>query len=84
MDEPTIRRSELREEELVVTEPQQQCFLVWRKSSASGAAGCVEVARAGEMILVRDSKNISGSALKFSGAEWRAFLVGARAGEFNI
>jgi hypothetical protein len=67
-----------------VIEPQQQCFLVWTKSAASGASGCVEVARAGEMVLVRDSKNPSESALKFSEAEWMAFLVGARAGEFNI
>jgi hypothetical protein len=67
-----------------VIEPQQQCFLVWTKSTASGSSGCVEVARAGEMVLVRDSKNPSESALKFSEAEWMAFLVGARAGEFNI
>jgi hypothetical protein len=67
-----------------VTEPQQQCFLVWRKSTASGAAGCVEVARAGDAVFVRDSKNLSDSVLKFSGTEWRAFLVGARAGEFDI
>lgn len=67
-----------------MTESQQQRFLPWRKSTASGSGGCVEVAMAGEAIFVRDSKNPSGSTLKFSETEWDAFLVGARAGEFNI
>jgi hypothetical protein len=62
----------------------QQCSLIWKKSTASGSAGCVEVARANEMLLVRDSKDPSGSILTFSGAEWKEFLVGACSGEFNV
>jgi hypothetical protein len=63
---------------------QQYGSLVWKKSTASGDGGCVEVARAGEMLLVRDSKNPSGSILIFSQVEWDAFLAGARTGEFEI
>jgi hypothetical protein len=67
-----------------VTELQRQGSLLWKKSTASGGYGCVEVARAGEMIHVRDSKAPSGPALAFSGLEWEAFLASARAGQFDI
>lgn len=60
------------------------CSLSWSKSTASGSEGCVEVARGGELILVRDSKNPAGPVLRFSEIEWTAFLAGACAGEFNI
>ena len=63
---------------------EQPCSLSWKKSTASGSEGCVEVARGGKMILVRDSKNPTGAVLTFSEIEWKAFLVGARADEFNI
>jgi hypothetical protein len=32
---------------------------------------------------VRDSKNPHGPMLQFTPAEWRAFLAGARCGEFD-
>jgi hypothetical protein len=64
---------------------QQQVHFSWKKSAASGSAGCVEVATAGDTILVRDSKDPSGPTLIFSSrAEWEAFLAGARAGQFDI
>lgn len=63
---------------------QQYDSLAWKKSTASGGGACVEVARAGETIFVRDSKAPSGPTLSFSGVEWESFLIGARAGEFNI
>jgi|HubBroStandDraft_1064217.scaffolds.fasta_scaffold06540_5 hypothetical protein len=59
---------------------------VWRKSTRSGGNGgnCVEVASlAGGMIAVRDSKDPNGPALVFTADEWRAFLSGARAGDFG-
>lgn len=65
--------------------------LIWQKSSYSGAQGnCVEVAHAlvgvdggTEMFALRDSKKPDAGTLRFTGAEWRAFLRAARAGEFN-
>jgi Domain of unknown function (DUF397) len=57
----------------------------WRKASVSGDAGCVEVAYARGWIGVRDTKNAgSGSVLAFTEHEWRAFLDGVGAGEFEI
>jgi hypothetical protein len=56
--------------------------LTWRKSSFSvGAHECVEVAKFGPFVLMRDSKNRAGSTLKFSAPDWRAFVQGVRMGE---
>nr|BFE47146.1 hypothetical protein GCM10017745_05730 [Saccharothrix mutabilis subsp. capreolus] len=52
----------------------------WRKSSRSTAAtnaNCVEVARAGGSVGVRDSKNPA-TPLSFPAARWAAFLRGVR------
>jgi hypothetical protein len=56
---------------------------VWRKSSHSGSNGCVEVARVGDLIAVRDSKDPEGGVLLFNAREWRAFVAGVRDGEFG-
>jgi len=55
----------------------------WRKSSASGTNGCVEVAFHDGRVTVRDSKDPTGAALEFSLVEWERFLVGVRNGEFD-
>lgn len=59
--------------------------LRWFKSSASGANGCVEVARipAGGM-AVRDSKDRAKDPHVFDAAEWDAFVTGVKAGEFDL
>jgi hypothetical protein len=57
--------------------------LEWRKSTASQTSNCVEVAFVGQSVLVRHSRDESGSVLIFSHAEWAAFLTGARNGEFD-
>jgi predicted secreted Zn-dependent protease len=63
---------------------QDRRHVVWRKSSASAQGNCVEVAAAGESILVRDTKNRAGAVLTFTPAEWQAFLTGVNAGEFTV
>ena len=59
--------------------------LSWIKSSLSFSNGnCVEVASLSDgEVGVRDSKDPSGSVLRFTPGEWQAFLGGARKGEFD-
>jgi hypothetical protein len=66
--------------------------VVWRKSARSnGQANCVEVAvtagsteSSDRVIAVRDSKNTVGPKLIFTSAEWEAFTVGVKDGEFDV
>jgi hypothetical protein len=57
----------------------------WVKSSLSFANGdCVEVASLPDgQIGVRDSKDAAGPVLRFTPSEWKAFVGGARNGEFD-
>jgi hypothetical protein len=59
--------------------------LSWVKSSFSFANGnCLEVASLPEGGAgVRDGKDPDGAVLRFTPAEWRAFLAGVRNGEFD-
>lgn len=59
----------------MATQPDPHVTLIWRKSSASGGdSGCVEVAKFGSSVLVRDSRARSGTILEFSTAGWRSFV----------
>lgn len=59
--------------------------LTWRKSSRSGGGNCVEIADLSDGgTAVRDSKNPTGPVLHFTAAEWRAFVEGAKDGEFDL
>ncbi|MGH3719681.1 MAG: DUF397 domain-containing protein [Pseudonocardiaceae bacterium] len=57
----------------------------WRKSTFTNSWGaCVEVADLdGGHHAVRDSKDPSGPALRFTAPGWAAFTAGVRAGEFG-
>jgi Domain of unknown function (DUF397) len=54
----------------------------WRKSSYSGGNGgaCIEIAtrRPGGHILVRDSKDTTGTMLRFSPDAWRRFAANVK------
>jgi hypothetical protein len=56
----------------------------WIKAAASNADGsCVEQRRVGDVIEVRDTKDRSGPVLRFTMAEYRAWIDGVRSGEFD-
>ena len=58
----------------------------WIKATASGQTGgdCVEMRRHGHYIEVRDSKlGENGPVHQYTPAEWRAWLEGAKSGEFD-
>jgi len=66
-------------------DPRNRKSSGWTKSSFSFSNGnCVEVARLpGGGIGVRDSKDPQGPVLHFTSDEWKAFIGGARNGEFD-
>ena len=60
----------------MITEPEPYSTLAWRTSSASGGSGeCVEVARWGSSVLIRDSRDRSGPILMVNAAQWLGFLA---------
>ena len=60
-----------------------QASIAWIKSRRCEANACVEVAHAGDEILVRNSAD-EASVLRFTPAEWIAFLGGVRDGDFDF
>lgn len=60
--------------------------LTWRTSSFSSGQGgnCVEIANLPNGgTAVRDSKNPTGPALRFTTAQWSVFTTGIKAGDFD-
>ena len=58
---------------------------LFRKSSFSANAGCVEVRLLPDgRIALRDSKDTTLPPHHFTPVEWTAFLAGVRAGEFDL
>ena len=57
----------------------------FRRSSFCHTGSCVEVAPLPDGgVALRDSKDVSVAAFRFSRDEWRTFLQGVRAGEFDF
>lgn len=58
----------------------------WRRSShcQGASATCVEVAIGDQLVTVRDSKVVASPELSFTPDEWRTFVRGVRAGEFEV
>jgi hypothetical protein len=65
----------------MAAEPDPNFALEWRKSSASQGSGeCAEVTQRGASILVRDSRDPSGTVLSFGPRQWGAFLSRVQSG----
>lgn len=63
----------------------QHEFGEWRKSSFSGKqTNCVEFRRTDDGVEVRNSKRPEAGTIGYTVEEWRAFIAGAKAGEFDI
>lgn len=57
----------------------------WRKSSRSqNTSNCVEVKITDREVLVRDTKDRSIPAHRYTHREWTAFVAGVRDGEFDL
>lgn len=58
----------------------------WQKSFASEPNGgnCVEVNLSERRVGVRDTKLSDSPVLVFDAAEWQAFLVAVKAGQFDL
>lgn len=64
--------------------PAAEASAVWVKASKSSGSGqCVEMARTPEYVMVRHSKDPQGPVLRFTFAEFAAWLDGARKHEFD-
>jgi hypothetical protein len=57
---------------------------VWRKSSYSAKTNCVEFRQVEGGVEVRNSKRPDAGTVAYTIDEWRAFIQGAKAGEFDI
>jgi hypothetical protein len=56
----------------------------WIKASASASGGeCAEMRHHAGLVEVRDTKDREGPVLRFTTAEFAAWLDGAREGEFD-
>lgn len=57
--------------------------VTWRRASRCESGACVEVARVGDQIAIRDSKDAAGPVLLFTQEEWSAFTRGVRDGDLT-
>ena len=55
----------------------------WRTSKACDAGACVGVGRARGRVYVGNTSDPEGFAASFTRHEWRAFIIGVKAGEFD-
>ena len=57
--------------------------LAWVRSTFCADSSCVEVARVGADVAMRDSKNVEQPFLLFSDEEWTAFIDEITAGKYR-
>ena len=58
--------------------------LRWRKSSASGLNGCVEIGCSNGCVLIRDSTCPSEGVLALDCQQWLVFVREAKDGRFDL
>jgi hypothetical protein len=56
----------------------------WHRASFCTNGGCVEVKLDADVIVVRDSKRADSPMLRYDHDEWRTFVAGVKAGEFDV
>jgi Domain of unknown function (DUF397). len=61
-----------------------QASITWIKSRRCESNACVEVAFTGDAVLVRNSTEKASPVLRFTTAEWVAFVAGVRDGDFDF
>jgi hypothetical protein len=70
--------------EKIIMSDAERASLTWLKAQLSGSNGqCVEIASTDDKVAIRDSKDPGGPILIYTFAEFKAFLHGARNGEFD-
>ena len=57
--------------------------LDWRTSRTCDGGACVGVTRQGEFVIVGNTANPEAPVSRFTAQEWRAFLAGAKLGDFD-
>ena len=57
--------------------------LMWHRGATCEGGACVEVAAAGDAVLVRSSADPAAVPVTLSREEWTIFLAGAKAGTFD-
>ncbi len=55
----------------------------WRVAQKCDGGACVRIGSTGEMIVLGDSKNPGGPVLCYTGAAWKEFVRGVKAGVFD-
>jgi hypothetical protein len=57
---------------------------LWRRSSRCNSGGCVEVAIDDTTVRVRNSTTPAAPGTAFTADEWRVFVEGVKAGDFDL
>ncbi len=69
---------------MTIPESQESASSRWRKSSYSGSGNaCVEVAQAGAVYAVRDSKNPGAGHLTFGTSAFHALVTDIKRGKYD-
>jgi len=66
------------------TDIQNRSELDWLRSSSCASNGCLEVAFTEREVKMRNSNTPEDAIISCDHAEWLAFIVAAKAGEFDL